>query len=361
MKVFGRYLNYRLRQSFLRTLVFTVLSIMMCLSIVADASTDRVNEEYRTSGIYILAIVLGMFCTLIPILELSGFKNRRNLDTLYFFPIKRSKMALVHYLSGIIQVFCIYTVSFISVWIYLLVKTDCFALGYMPLYYICSLLLGAVMYSIFMFIFGEANTVADGVLFCGLWVFILWLAFSVLRSYFLRPFIADISYSSVWKETVGLPEWGIIYTPINNLTVIFQDLIEVNLYKENMYSYYSSYAYRYITQSYMFGFWVLAGVSAAIGYFVRFAKKGAELAGEISDSPFGYKLLIPLYGYLLLFLFDSVDVLTITVIALMLIGYFIYRRGFKLKKSDIILIVCGIIPLLLASLLKYNYSNYNLI
>ncbi len=354
MKIFGRYLNYRLRQNFLRTLVFTVLSIMMCLSMVADSASDRINVEYRTSGIYMLAVVLGVFCTLIPILELSGFKNRRNLDTLYFFPIKRSKMSFVHYLSGAIQVFFIYTVSFISVWIYLLVKTDCFELGYMPLYYLCSLLLGGVMYSIFMFIFGEANTVADGVLFCGLWVLVLWLVFDVARSYFMRPFIYDTVY---WERTAGLSEWGVIYTPINNLTVIFQDLIEVNLYKENMYSYYSNYANRYITQGYMFVFWIAAGLAAAAGYFLRFAKKGAETAGEISDSPFGYKLLIPLYGYSLLLSISTVDILTIIVFALMLTGYFIYRRGFKLKKSDIVFIACGIIPLLLAGLVDYRYYS----
>ncbi len=350
MKSFGRYFVYRLKQSTLRTLVFTLLSLVFCLNVVGESQKAQMIAN-RESGIYMLALILGIFSTLIPILELSGFKNRRNLDTLYFFPIKRTKMALAHYLSGACQVFVIYTVSFLSVWIYLLAKTDWYRLAYMPLYYLFSILLGAVMYSIFAFLFSEANTVADGVLFCGLWIFLIALVIFVARSYFARPFIIDTEY---WIESSNLSAWGIIYTPINNLTVIFQDLIEVNL-RNQPHAPYPIYSEQYMSQMYMFFLWGAVGIAAAAGYFVRFKRKGAEMAGEPSDSPFGYRLLIPLYGYTLLFMYSELDIMTIIIFALMLIGYFIYRRGFKLRKRDIVYIVCGVLPMILASILNYNY------
>ena len=103
MKVFGRYLQYRLKQSMLRTIVFTVLSVMVCLIVTSDASSSTLQENCRTTGLYMLATILGIICTLIPFLELAVFKTRRNLDTLYFFPIKRTKMALAHYLSGLLK------------------------------------------------------------------------------------------------------------------------------------------------------------------------------------------------------------------------------------------------------------------
>ncbi len=350
MKVFGRYFTYRLKQSAPRTAVLSVLSLVFCLDVVSSSISNR-NVLYKETGIYMLAIILGLFCTLIPMLELSGFKNRRNLDTLYFFPIKREKMALAHYLSGALQIFTIYTVSFLATWILLLARTNCFNLSYMPLYYLFSLLLGFVMYSVFMFIFGEANTVADGVLFCALWVLVLNIVMFVARAYILKPFIIDDN-RELWIKTSDLPTWGIIYTPINNLTVIFQDLIEVNR-KPLEYDYTARSAERYISEMYMFFIWGAIGIAAAVGYLISFKKKGAQMAGEISESYFGYKLLIPLYGYSLLLMYSQdVDIMTIIIFALMLIGYFIYRRGIKLKRSDIIFIACGIIPIVLGNMIE---------
>ncbi len=348
MKVFGRYLNYRLKQSLLRTVVFSVLAIMVSLSIVDDEAVRGEDlTRFCESGIYILATILGIMCTLIPILELSGFKNRRNLDTLYFFPIKRSKMALVHYLSGAIQIFAVYTVSFLTTWIYLLVRTDYFDLRWMPLYYLLSLVLGFVMYSVFAFIFNEANTVADGAIFCGLWIFVLWaVSYSLLNYIFTSNINGDPSYNYRYDVLTSLSEWGIIYIPINNLTVIFQELIEIN-YKHYGIYVDITYGERYLSQMYMFFAWLAVGIAAAVGYFVRFSKKGAEKAGEISDSPWGFKLLIPLYGYSLLFMTGVEDILTIIIFALMLTGYFIYRRSFRIKTRDIITVACGIIPIIL--------------
>ena len=103
----------------------------------------------------------------------------------------------------------------------------------------------------------------------------------------------------------------------------------------------------------MFFVWGVIGIAAAVGYVYRFAKKGAEKAGEISESWFGYRILIPIYGYCLIFLttesFVSVfSVLYWLIFALMIIGYVVYRRSFRLKKSDICGIVAGVIPFILA-------------
>ena len=339
MKTFGRYLVYRLNSSALRTLVFTLLSVLLTQSVIID-ELQYTEIEYTESGIYMLAVILGIFCSIMPILELSGYKNRRNLDTLYFFPIKREKLALAHYLSGFIQVFAIYSVTFFVAYAYLAANTDIFALGYMMIYYVLSLLLGLVMYSVFMFIFIQANTVADGVLFCGLWIFVLFLVGWVLRTEILDSFI---TYHDHYPTSIGgIENWGILYSPINNLTVIFQDLIETNRIGSDVY------AGMYKRQSYMFFIWGVLGIAAAVGYFLTFEKRGAEKAGEISDSRFGYRTLIPTYGYSLLMLMGLYDgFMIVLILAMMVIGYIIYRRGFKFKTSDMVVVGCGILAYLM--------------
>ena len=160
-------------------------------------------------------------------LENMGFKNRRNLDTLYFFPIKREKMAAAHFFGGFIQCIFIYTVTFAISGIYLAINTDFFELYHLVGYYFLSILLGFVIYSVYMFIFTQANTVVDGVLFCILWIFLAALVM-LTGMILLGP---DLSDPLEW-----LPEWGILYVPINHLTVLYEDLIEINR-EVNMWSY----------------------------------------------------------------------------------------------------------------------------
>lgn len=346
MTTFKRYFIYRTKQSILRTLIFTVLSAMVCLSAV-NSSISYQYDFTKSASLESVATILGIMCFLIPVLELSGFKNRRNLDTLYFFPIKRERMALAHYLSGLLQIFVVYTVSFVALWLTLVFKTNCFSLGYMPLYYICLTLAGTVVYSIVCFIFGEANTDADGVLFIVLWGFVAYIVMYTVRIYVLRPLLSE---SALWPFD-SHAEWATLYAPINNVTVIFQNIIESNK-QGDPYNYTDLYAARYLSQAYMFAVWAALGVAATLGFFFRFKRKSAHLAGEISSSIFGYKLLIPLYGYSLLLMYSDLDIMTIIVFALMLTGYFFYRRSFRIKKSDIIIIACGIIPMILSAILN---------
>ena len=275
-------------------------------------------------------------------METSGFKNRRNLDTLYFFPITRWKMAVVHYLSGFIQVCVIYTVSFLSSYIYLVLNTDYFGLGYMWLYYLASLAIGFVMYSVVIFIFGQANTETDGVVFTVMWAFAISLATFALYT-LVGECMQSYSHPVPWA-LYRVANWGILYAPINNLTVIFQRLIEVHHWGSGQT------AAEYASQWYMFIAWGLVGIAAAAGYVFTFARKGAQKVGEISDSPFGYRLLIPLFGYSLM-LITGVAEIGIPLFGVMIVGYIIYRRSVKLKVRDLVVTACAVIPLIVGALM----------
>lgn len=345
MTTFKRYLCYSLEKSVLRVVILTVLSLFMTLSVVSGCIENVETVQYNETGIFMLATVLGILCTVIPVLETSGFKNRRNLDTLYFFPIKRWKMALVHYINGFVQVFAAYSVTFFATFGYLLANTDYFALHHMVGYYFLSVLVGLVMYSFFMFVFGQGNTVADGAVFIALWI----AAISVASLAIVRvTTYAGLTGNGRINPFEKLLSWGTAYTPINNLTVIFQDLIEIN--RDGMY--HARSAARYRSEWYMFVFWGAIGVASVFGYFVTFIKKGAQKAGEISDSPFGYKLLIPLYGYSFLLLIGGIYIIAVPVLVAMTVGYIIYRRGFKFTPYDICLLAGGMGAMMLGAIMN---------
>ena len=326
MKTFSRYLLYRLKSSALRTLVLTVISVLLTHSVIRDNNTpssysylnaygEEIIEYYYESCLSILATVLGIIAVLLPILELSCFKNRRNLDTLYFLPIKREKLAVSHYVMGFIQLFTIYTVTYIFAYVYLSVITSGLALSYMLPYYFWSLLAGLVIYSVCMFVFAEANNVTDGVLFCFLWMF--------------APYLLLINLTRSYQ----LHSWGMFYYPLSVLTEFFEDRIDMHTYCEELVA----------QDIYGFIIWSVVGIACAVGYFFSFMRKGAEKAGEISESWFGYKTLIPICGLSLLRVFGGDGVLSIFILILMVAGYVIYRRGFKFKPSDIAMLVGGVI------------------
>lgn len=326
MKIFFRYLLYRLRSSTLRTLIFTALSVAICL-IGISMRNGSSEPQYCHSGLYMLATALCITVSIVPLFELSGLKNRRNLDTLFFFPIKREKMALVHFISGFAQVAAIYTVTWGASYLWLVLNTKYYALGYMIPYYLLSLLLAFVIYSIYCFLFMQANTTADGVLFCVLWIFL--------------PALVALVLNVIWSVPIEeeLMKWGIMYTPMNHLTVIFQDLIEINNPTR-----WDGLVENIMERWYMFPVWGAVGLVAVNGYLFSFLGKGAEQAGEISNSPFGYALLIPAYGYCLIQIGMGIFIPLLIVIYLgfMLSGYLIYRRGFKFKVPDIVMTVIGI-------------------
>ena len=68
---------------------------------------------------------------------------------------------------------------------------------------------------------------------------------------------------------------------------------------------------------------------------LTFGKRRTEKAEDISDSPFGYVSMIPLYAILTV-IYDiyvySLIILTIATI----VGYTIFRRGIKYKVVDYI-------------------------
>jgi hypothetical protein len=102
----------------------------------------------------------------------------------------------------------------------------------------------------------------------------------------------------------------------------------------------------------MFLFWALIGIMCFVGYVLLYSKYRADKAEEISDSWFGYKTLIPIFGPL--FALESFDGFSIEPIILMYIMYIVYRRSFKLKKRDYIVLAATVL-LIFLFFYKYHY------
>lgn len=350
MHTFNDYIKYRLRSSLLRTAAFAVIALVMTyyyaspsLGIWNVAGDYGANYYYKVpGGVYagyldltIIGAILVIAAAVIAVLEMADFKNKRNLDTFYSLPLSRFQLALAHYVSGAVQVFAVLTASVLCAFVMAIPYITQLKLWILPVYYIFSLIFGLGLYSFVCFFFSEGNTIFDGVIFAGMWFLVPLAIFGTLNdSEAFNYYLANVTIRDYKIIFANYNTWGIANSPLENLATVFTDMIGVG---KNL----KPSAERIMDTFYMFYLW--AGIYAACtyGYFRSFVLRRAEKAGEISESPFGYKFLIPFYGFCLI-LSDIAVLFAVFIFALMFIGYVIYRRGVKLKKSDVIMLILAV-------------------
>ena len=320
------YFSYQFKKSLSRFAIMGAISLLFTVLFV-DVHTYTIEaERYASMSIGILPMILGVICTIIPILELAPFKNRRNLDTLLFLPVSRLKMSIVHYLNGLIEVVGIYTACSAYTILHLLKYRAYLSLGYFFPYFLLSLLFGIVLYSLFTFIFYQGNTVADGVVFQFIYIFFLVLIASTVSKAF------DLSNNGGQFT---------IYSPISILQNIFVDKIAPYAYSP------STLKSHQLASLIAYG---VLGILSVFGFIFDFVKKKTEAVGGISNSYFGYKMLLPVCGYLLLFNLGESIITCAIFVTVIYVGYIIYRRSARLKMSDYICLIASIIPILLSQI-----------
>ena len=336
MSHFKKYFLYRFRSVMWLTVVLCILAVILVQSSVSvymgtyyewDEGTDTSIEYERINidNFGIVAFILGAACTVMPILELGGLKNKRNVDTLYTLPVSRSKMALAHYLNGLVQSSVIYTVAYIALVIKILTSS---MLDYinspillLPCYFVV-LLAGVAVYSMFAAIFNSANTVADGCLFIAVW--------SLLPTFLVMAI-----------EELGSRTSGIMDIPfIDESSGFSMYPHSVMAITENFFrALTGQMAYRRSYTKEMI-FWTIVGAALAGVYFYSFVHKRAEKINDSSDTFFGYRTIIPIIVFCLSVSTDTELLSIIFAVLAAVVGYMLYRRSFKMKMKDIVITSC---------------------
>jgi hypothetical protein len=187
------------------------------------------------------------------------------------------------------------------------------------------------LYSVVVFLFSQGNTVGDGIVItAGVPLAIyntIWVVFKSLGKYeeprrWIARNIGTYPEFCNFHEMLAIP-----VSPFNSLMI------------GNEFRFESAWT-PYVTARYVI--WAILGVACVIGFVCYTKKYRAERAGDISDSVFGYKVLIPLFAVNavleiwlrgpILFA-PGVDIVLLLVA--MAIGYFIYRRSFRIKLADV--------------------------
>ncbi len=293
------------------------ISIFSIIFAFISGINGQPRYEYSDGKTYIVGynatvgfsvFLLCILCYFVPVILFSFFKKRRNLDYIYSMPIGRFNLGVVHYVIGLIMVFVPFTASYLTNFFLLLSRqSDKLELSHcLPLYFWC-LLLGWIMYSLFTFVFNEANTTADGCTFMILWTFVFALI-SALFEWFYDTYVFI-----PWMYLAGIASsYG------DNISKFPNTLVE--MFEDDIF-YYALCVF------------IFVGVFSMVYFLATFGKRRTEKTEEVSDSPFGYASMIPIYAITLISLFESIGGLIFITISAV-IGYTIFRRGFKYKVAD---------------------------
>lgn len=297
-----------------------VAGIISFITAINGQPVYRYNEvgeyvlKYYKPTLEFSVFVIWFLCFLVPVLQFSFFKKRRNLDYIYSMPISRTEVGAIHYAVGLLEVFIPFTVSYLIN--FLVFASWGFAdnklLPFIPFYFWC-LLFGWIFYSISCFAFNEANTIADGCVFMGFWSFI----FAMIAEVF---------------DIINMSSYLIPFVLLGEIISYYSSLAQGHSVKWPM-EYYDapeSHLVEHVTV-----FFVIVAIAALVYLLVTFGKRRTEKAEDISDSPFGYVSMIPLYAILTVFYDIYVYLLIILTIAT-IVGYTIFRRGIKYKVVDYI-------------------------
>ena len=312
-----KYLIYEIKKSIWPTIILTLIGALIYIPtlMMARFVPDLYNPPHPRLGT--VSFVLCAFCILVPIYELSYQKKKRSIDQLYSLPIKRTTLITSKFVSGFTKIFIAYTFIFFLGLLVIISKENPFYLGYYFPFYFISVLLGLSLYAFISFIYSRANTIIDGIIFIFFYMFILLLIIRGIDQLYIDMFrtYPNTSYENFFP-----------FSPMINLTEFYTMLIR----------YGGIVSPSVVIDWVCHLIWTVIGILSIIGLIFSTKIDKAERAEQISDSYFGYRVLIPLYLVLIIYVvqlefYHSMIILTLALLfGAGLTLFIIYRRTFKL-------------------------------
>ena len=353
MTSFKKYFLYHFKTTFLRLVIISLLSALLVSTSVWSTYEYWLSYETKsTASFSVLAVVGAIISTVIPILELLPFKNRRNLDTILFLPIEHRKMAAVHFVNGALHIFLINLICFAITFGILRSHSYPFKTWNLVLFFFFAVFACLAVYAFTAFIFDRANTTADGVIWLISYSFIGVLALAVAADLYISVF-TDLNLSadelpfalsslspyyiffSLWSavSSILIPKYTIL-TKIGSTVTHIQP---------------PSSSHPELSDIDIRGmiFWGALILLCIFAFIWMFKKKRPENIGSVSSSWFGYKVLLPLSAITVLTGFDATldenIVFHAIVLVCLVVGYIIYRKGIRFRPSDYIFMALSMI------------------
>lgn len=351
-----KYFLYRLKQCikpFILLFVFGMIIYVLPISVhdytywnKPSLMPENYPDYFATNvDLYSSNIIVGLAIMSVatPIYMFYYRMNRRSVDMYYSLPITRTKIFITQFVAGLLCVFTAYTLSYWIGFIAIVVKVRNLKYYYYIFGYLASLVPMFTVYSISTFLFTRANTVLDG---------LITLAGGFFVGSAILAGMASIA-ENLFRQYF-FPAAYLDFTPFGALESISP--IFKMVYKKDpiLWIFDPSVQYRYFNEIFELTggiLFTILGVAAAL-YMLKTEKiSRAENCGQVTESLFSYKTLIPVYAISLsIWLCSSPAALAVIGFA-GIVATIVWRRTFKIGKNRAILLAVFIVIAIAAALL----------
>lgn len=349
-----KYLRFHIKDSLPQIILFIVITLISCFSLSIDGYIHHnhyYNYDSPTNNPLTMIAVIGIVLSVgVPIIEFSYRMRKITIDQMYSFPIKREKIFLAHYITGYIKILIPVTVAVIYFLIDLSVKEHLFDVFYIIPFYFSLLGTLLIGYSFVTFIFMRGNTVGDGLINMLFGIFFIPAIIALIT--FHQPY----SYPTNAMNSLNIDFGdGFIFKPVIDIIEYFQG--EMEWYALSQIKQANEYLELPHFSANSFGwliFHAIFGIASFVLSIILVKKDKSENSMGISNSWFSYKIMIPVYLFVISYTAINAEFIAWLFI---LIGgflmYVIYRRTLKIKIIDVIIIVsCVLGGLVISSIIE---------
>ena len=328
-----------------RLYIIGILSIILILLTIMEYSGPFVcqtgsgpyeNLEPTNNPLSLFMNCSFILCIIIPLFEFSFKMRKVGVDQLYSFPIKKRKLYITKFIIGYLEIIIPFTVCFIFMLLRIVLdqRGYVFHLEYYFIYYLLSFLIIFVLYSYVTLFYVKCNTIYDGVICVIVALFLPSLLISIARE--IMPSNYRELHSYLRTTYFG------IYNTYYNITDRFKDLMDYGYLNE-------IYNMEYERENLGICLNAILGIISFVLFVLTLKFDKAENSMDISNSWFSYKILIPILILASMILaYEKVYIIIVGIVGYIM--YAIYRRNFKIKKIDILMIII----MLVLGVIVYN-------
>ncbi len=334
-----KYFAYELKKS-----IFAIASIALIMTAITVTAilTHRYEHYGRVeSGIGTVSVMVGLLAAVVPVFMLSYKMKKRSVDLYYSLPLRRGQILRVKYLIGLIAVYAPYTVAFFLGALAAVIRFDAGAMAgeYYFAAYFASLPAIFCIYGLASFVFTRAERIIDGIafiVFCAFAIFAVMAAVQRIEHRVAADmFLPFEPLSAVAGEFKRIIEWPNIYIS-DNINITINRAIGSTVTG-------------------------LLTVAATVMLFVTERGAKVENIGGVSDSPFGYKVMIPLFTVCIIANLDIVGSVAYIYLAVIVVGAAfmlsaLYKHTFKIGKTQSI-VLSGSVVLGVALSIALSYIS----
>lgn len=345
-----KYFLYELKKSAFTIACLAVICTIIYLIAILTTDVRNLGNSSSYTQLSVVAVSGGVLAFFIPFRQFDYKMKKRSADLFFALPLSHTKILTVKYLVGLIIVFAPYTAAYLIGALAVIMRAihNTIYPAYYPLHFLATLVPIYIIYAVSAFAYTRAGKALDGALNAICWATVLAVIALVLnlltkKENYGGGFTTDYFH---YIEYV-YPEYYLTFAPLATCTNYFANLISA-IHTNYGYSTFST-----VNTAVGFSLTGLMGIGGTVGLFLFERKAKFEDIEQVSRSPFGLMVMLPLFTVCISALCaNSIALYILFAIAMYLVTAY-YKRTLKIGNKQAVILALSLVVGFIIGVIAY--------